>query len=436
MYYHAAPPVKATLTVMPPKGHYEDASKGCPQPLFGDIGAGFPISKVAETSFSKSIAGAVLGAARFCEGRCELDIFSTDNKPDIDISDCPYDFGILEEVRYSKEVPVEHLVRLLITPELQEEIGLCYPEEGPPAEEMLNCVKDGVAAQLNGGKTKIDGIGKQKLENCWLKSVGLTRKEWEMYEHKRERMQSNAPNQYFDLATTGYGYYDDLLRNPKRLNEEGKAGGIVYMSADDYMKATAAAYDRTVEEEMTAGFSLDKKRKYMSKMKGGERFPIPILAYEVTVLEKFGPITERDGVFHAEVLEPERFHILNQEGRHRVLAATELGASKVPVFLVYPTEPIKYKVVSQLVGDVLKTAQPAGERLESRLDFPVPKVKPGQMVEVYYPVTGNIFKAKAVSEPVEKGEDIWKVKIIDKAGDPAYAVWSNKGGGFVYGDVE
>lgn len=76
------------------------------------------------------------------------------------------------------------------------------------------------------------------------------------------------------------------------------------------------------------------------------------------------------------------------------------------------------------------------ERLESRLDFPVPKVKPGQMVEVYYPVTGDIFKAKAISEPVEKGEDIWKVKIIDKAGDPAYAVWSNKGGGFVYGDVE
>jgi GNAT superfamily N-acetyltransferase len=76
------------------------------------------------------------------------------------------------------------------------------------------------------------------------------------------------------------------------------------------------------------------------------------------------------------------------------------------------------------------------ERLESRLDFPVPKVKPGQMVEVYYPVTGNVFKAKAVSEPVEKGEDIWRVKIIDKAGDPAYAVWSNKGGGFIYGDIE
>jgi hypothetical protein len=250
-YYHAASPVKVKLTSIPPKGNYEDASKGCPEPLFGDIGAGFPISKVDETSFSKSIAGAVMGAARFCEGRCELDIFSTDDKPDIDISDCPYDFGILEEVRYRREVPVEHLARLLITPELLEEISLCYPEEGPPAEEMLDCVKDGVAAQLNGGKTKIDGIGKQKLEDCWLKSVGLTRKEWERYE-------------------------------------------------------------------------------------------------------------------------------------------------------------------------------PAAHR---------PTTKFGDRILVFYPVTGNIFKARALSEPIEK-DGVWKVKIIDKAGDPAYAVWSDRGGGFIYGDIE
>ena len=250
-YYHAAPPVKAELTTIPPKGYYEDASGGCPQPLSGDMGPGFPISKVAETSFSKSVAGAVLGAARFCEGRCELDIFSTDDKPDIDISDCPYDFGVLEEVRYRREVPVEHLARLLITPELQEELSLCYPEEGGPSEELLDCVKAGVAAQLSDGKTRIDGIGKQKLEDCWLKMVGLSRKEWEQL---------------------------------------GRAA-------------------------------------------------------------------------------------------HR------------------------------------------------------PATKPGDRILVYYPVTGNLFKARALSEPIEK-DGVWKVKIMDKAGDPAYAVWSDRGGGFIYGDIE
>jgi hypothetical protein len=255
-YYHAASPVKVKLTSIPPKGNYEDASKGCPEPLFGDIGAGFPISKVDETSFSKSIAGAVMGAARFCEGHCELDIFSTDEKPDVDLSDCPYDFQVLEEVRFRREVPVEHMMRLVITPELVEELGVCYSEEGIPSESMLGCVKEGVAAQVMKGNKKIAGMGERALEDCWLKQVGLSRQEWEMHERNIER-------------------------------------------------------------------------------------------------------TERS----------------------------------------------------------------------------VPSTKLGDRILVYYPVTGNIFKAKALSEPIEiKG--VWKVKIIDKAGDPAYAVWSDRGGGFVYGDVE
>ena len=105
MYYHSTRSSDRVFKEMQPTGYYENAGidGDCPQPLFDDIGAGFPMSDIPELSFSKSVEGSVLGGVKSqCEINedCSIDIYSTEEEPDIDLSDCPWDFSILEEVRY------------------------------------------------------------------------------------------------------------------------------------------------------------------------------------------------------------------------------------------------------------------------------------------------------------------------------------------------
>jgi hypothetical protein len=181
-YYHATTATKQKIKIMQPKGFYEDATRGCPEPLFGDLGAGFRASPIAETAFSKSIAGAILGAGRFCEDKCSIDIYVTTEVPDVDLSDCGYDFGILDEVRYRRVVVVKHFLRITMALKLIEQINLCYPEEGAPSYSMLRILKEFVNKQLQSGKTILNGVQDDVLEDCWLKRVGITREQWQAYQ--------------------------------------------------------------------------------------------------------------------------------------------------------------------------------------------------------------------------------------------------------------
>jgi len=189
-YYHSTMLGKKPLTSIAPKGEYEAVPlNGCPEPIGGDPKAGFPISKILETSFSKTIEGAILGGGRFCEeGReCILDIYETEEEPDVDISGCPYDFGVLDEVRYRREIPVRKKMRVTLSSGFIGEFEYAYPEEGSALnEEWLMFMKEFIAEQLRAGKTRILPIPRRRKEKELeevLESYGMSKKEWE--EHQR-----------------------------------------------------------------------------------------------------------------------------------------------------------------------------------------------------------------------------------------------------------
>jgi hypothetical protein len=193
-YYHAMEALKKPLTSRPPKGFYEAIHRsGCPEPKFGDPLMGYPISKIAESSFSKSIEGAILGGAKgFCdeEKTCEIDIYESDEEPDVDISDCPPDFDILEEVRYRREIPVKRVKTITISPDFYKEFEFAYQEEVVNTD-WLSEMKEFVQEQLRQGKTTIPAISKKwkekKLE-IWLKEIGMTRELYETYQKRAKEM--------------------------------------------------------------------------------------------------------------------------------------------------------------------------------------------------------------------------------------------------------
>jgi hypothetical protein len=61
------------------------------------------------------------------------------------------------------------------------------------------------------------------------------------------------------------------------------------------------------------------------------------------------------------------------------------------------------------------------------------EVRLGDRIEVYYPVTGNFFRAEVLTEPKDK-EGIYYIDILDKNREKQRAVWS--GNYFVLGDIE
>lgn len=91
--------------------------------------------------FSKHPGGAVIGA---CSGSKEFNkghytIYSTSKTPDQDLSLASSgDFPVIEEVRYTRPVPVEKVGEFTITDTLVEEIKEAYGLTFPSKDEFLN----------------------------------------------------------------------------------------------------------------------------------------------------------------------------------------------------------------------------------------------------------------------------------------------------------
>lgn len=206
-YYHSNIPTEKILEEMLPNGYYEKVSErtGCPEHLFSDPLASFPISNIGEICFTKSPEAAILaGANTQCateeerhpiskqhlkiiqelrqQKLCMLDIYETEEEPDIDISECPNDFSIIEEVRYRKPVRVRKSFTVELSPKLVSQIfeegygqkelteaqkkslelfsEVYGTEQTEPMvdEEVLVCIKQHIADSLRAGKSYIDPI--------------------------------------------------------------------------------------------------------------------------------------------------------------------------------------------------------------------------------------------------------------------------------------
>lgn len=85
-------------------GYYEsvDTSSGCPELQYvGGQPIGFATSDKPQVCGSHSKTGALFAAAFNTKEPTTYYIYTTADKPDYDLSDCPYDFHITEEVRWT-----------------------------------------------------------------------------------------------------------------------------------------------------------------------------------------------------------------------------------------------------------------------------------------------------------------------------------------------
>jgi len=135
-FYHASlAPI--TVGTLPPTGYYEKVDEGgCPEAVYTfDWFDGFRESEIKESSFSKApedAVGAVLKDCPFANtvrgwapvaDSCPVWVYQTDAQPDIDISDCGFDFGINSEVRYRRPVPISEFAHIDVPMEVYGKAG-------------------------------------------------------------------------------------------------------------------------------------------------------------------------------------------------------------------------------------------------------------------------------------------------------------------------
>jgi hypothetical protein len=146
-YYRGMRHNPEEIRILKPKTHAEDTRGGdCPIEL--DWG-GYPISDIPQSSFSKSLIGAVLGSVQSTclENyhnknlfQCKIDIYVTDEEPDEDLSDCPGgDFSQFEEVRYNRTIPIKRLATISVEDGLLKQLESCYPGMVDPESEYTGC---------------------------------------------------------------------------------------------------------------------------------------------------------------------------------------------------------------------------------------------------------------------------------------------------------
>ena len=103
----------------------------------------------------------------------------------------------------------------------------------------------------------------------------------------------------FTLETTGVSDADDYIDSPLAT--------LCEMSPKEYIERCAYdIFEGATIESTIKGAEEDNVRKYTAKMKSGDRFPLPYLNYKSK----------------------------GQEGRHRALAAYNLGIEKIPVLVI------------------------------------------------------------------------------------------------------
>lgn len=119
-----------------------------------------------------------------------------------------------------------------------------------------------------------------------------------------------------NTTKTGMSYYDDFLNlkdhDYKKL-AKGLKGEIKMMSPDEYIDALGKDIFHCSRERVLRGVEWNNVKEYAAKMAAGTKFNIPILDLANET----------------------------QEGRHRALAAAELGVKQIPILVVTKYDPYK-----------------------------------------------------------------------------------------------
>jgi len=128
-YYHVS--FQESLKRIKPSGFYERVNKDGELSYWYPVTNSppvFPISNIPETSFATTIEGALFGVCS--NGDCverEYYVYSTDEKPDVDLTDeMVADFGVIEEVRYRREINVTEHCHFVLPKKMIDKINKCY----------------------------------------------------------------------------------------------------------------------------------------------------------------------------------------------------------------------------------------------------------------------------------------------------------------------
>lgn len=161
---------------------------------------------------------------------------------------------------------------------------------------------------------------------------------------------------------TGMSYYDDFLNQKdhdyKKL-AKGLKGEIKMMSPDEYIDALGKDIFHCSRERVLRGVEWDNVKEYAAKMAAGTKFNIPILDLANET----------------------------QEGRHRALAAAQLGVKQIPILVVTKYDPYKElkmpKSFNLWYGHTLQYTKKAGTPMEVHvgLDEAAMKAKVAEIIK-------------------------------------------------------
>ncbi len=133
MYYRTGTVDYGTATTLIKGGYYERIENGIPQLAGFDGYTGFKRSNTPQVCASTTPAGSLFAAAHNGEPG-EYHIYQTDQEPDVDLSNAPFDFPLLDEVRYDtpSENPVTftHHQTVTVPERAITDIGLTYLPPG------------------------------------------------------------------------------------------------------------------------------------------------------------------------------------------------------------------------------------------------------------------------------------------------------------------
>lgn len=135
-------------------------------------------------------------------------------------------------------------------------------------------------------------------------------------ERKRLLQESYDGREVINVNKTGMSFYDDFLNKKdhdyKKL-AKGLKGEIVMMSPDEYIDRLGKDIFHCSRERTLRGVNWDNVKEYAAKMAAGTKFNLPFLNLAQE----------------------------SQEGRHRALAAAELGCKKIPILVITEYDPYK-----------------------------------------------------------------------------------------------
>jgi hypothetical protein len=231
-YYHSTKSSKFTINEMEPKGYYEKIQDdiGCPEiRSIGGISIGYPISDIEESSFSKSIAGAIIGGKDNCwkDTTCSLDIYETEETPDIDISECDGgDFIELEEVRYRRIISVKKILTVIIKKDLVNQILQLY-DNGVSLEGM-DIIKNHITKQIKKAKKSgqfqtsqitLSGMDEIQYDKEFAMMIGMPIEE--LYQHEEIMNREEAGMSYDKAVKEVISNWDEIKKKYPALLKRG-----------------------------------------------------------------------------------------------------------------------------------------------------------------------------------------------------------------------